>query len=417
MQLKRRYRQLVWLALATAVVIAAGIWIGYRSTALNGPMVQQLRPDQFLVVWAGASGNSAKIKVTTPDGKPVHTKEVQPQDRRYKAVIQNLQPGLRYGYEVSADEGKEALATGSARTDPGLKGSFRFLAFGDSGDGSRTQYRLAELMPEYAPDLVIHTGDLVFPDGAAEDYPEKFYRPYSELLARAAFYPCAGNHDYNDYEAGPMAEAFVLPRNGPEGSPPAMHYWFDYGKARFVCINSNVGFSEMKQQVVPWLDKVLADAGERWKIAFYHHPPYTGGKYAPSGKVRQLLVPLFDRYGVHLAFNGHNHMYERTHPLRGGQIRPTSQGTIYITTGAGGNPLYDVEHPNREYLRVQDNTQHSFTIVDVSPEKILIRQVGIDDQVIDTFALKTTVSEKQSRTRPARTSESRPVDSASNSGS
>jgi hypothetical protein len=196
-----------------------------------------------------------------------------------------------------------------------------------------------------------------------------------------------------------------------------MHYWFDYGKARFVCINSNVGFSEMKQQVVPWLDKVLADAGERWKIAFYHHPPYTGGKYAPSGKVRQLLVPLFDRYGVHLAFNGHNHMYERTHPLRGGQIRPTSQGTIYITTGAGGNPLYDVEHPNREYLRVQDNTQHSFTIVDVSPEKILIRQVGIDDQVIDTFALKTTVSEKQSRTRPARTSESRPVDSASNSGS
>ena len=61
-------------------------------------------------------------------------------------------------------------------------------------------------------------------------------------------------------------------------------------------------------------------------------------------------MPLFDQYGVDLVINGHNHLYERTDPLKGGvvttpapigsTVTPATQGTTYITAGGGGESLY-----------------------------------------------------------------------------
>ncbi|MCW2675265.1 MAG: hypothetical protein JWR70_305 [Modestobacter sp.] len=67
--------------------------------------------------------------------------------------------------------------------------------------------------------------------------------------------------------------------------------------------------------------------------------------------VRQEWLPLFDRYGVDLVVCGHEHHYERSHPLRGAQqngtltpvpadtrthVVDTTRGTVHMVIGGGG---------------------------------------------------------------------------------
>jgi len=61
-------------------------------------------------------------------------------------------------------------------------------------------------------------------------------------------------------------------------------------------------------------------------------------------QVRDALVPIFDQYGVDLAFGGHDHDYERSKPLKGPAANPVVQssstmGTTYVVSaGAGSDP-------------------------------------------------------------------------------
>jgi 3',5'-cyclic AMP phosphodiesterase CpdA len=258
---------------------------------------------------------------------------------------------------------------------------------GDSGSGRPGQYALAGKMTAYDPDIVIHAGDVVVPSGAASEYPPKFYRPYADLIRRAAVYPCVGNHDWNDYQARPLFDAFVLPENGPPGITPERAYWFDYGDVRFAAFDSNLNFEGIRDHIVPWLDEVLAGAGDRWKIVYWHHPPYTWGKYDPAGKIRELIVPVLDRHGVHLAINGHNHMYERSHPLRGGKVVEAGEGTIYLVAGTGGDRLYKPQATEATELAVQKVGLYAFLVADVTPPKLSFQHVAISG-VVDKFSIE-----------------------------
>jgi hypothetical protein len=61
------------------------------------------------------------------------------------------------------------------------------------------------------------------------------------------------------------------------------------------------------------------------------------------------------RSGHDLVINGHNHIYERTDPLRGGvstpapigsTVRPATEGTAYIAAGGAGVSRYDFDAPD-----------------------------------------------------------------------
>jgi hypothetical protein len=45
--------------------------------------------------------------------------------------------------------------------------------------------------------------------------------------------------------------------------------------------------------------------------------------------IREEWIPLFDKYGVDLVVCGHEHLYERSHPIRGWQSPP-----IYVKEDA-----------------------------------------------------------------------------------
>jgi predicted phosphodiesterase len=381
-------RKNTWLVVGLiALVVTGGVVALFLVTAekapLLGPMVQLVTPTSGVVTWQ-AGRTAMTVRLHRPDGSVLAEKTVNPADGHYTATFDGLEPDSHYPYEIVRKNGA-VVAKGQLPTAPIRGEPFRILAFGDSGRGGPQQYELARRMAETNPQVIVHVGDVVYDKGEAKDYPAKFYAPYAPLLNHVPFYPTLGNHDWDETKGGPYFANFVLPANGPEGTIPEQNYWFDFGDVRFVCIDSNQSFADLRAKVAPWADRVLADAGDRWKILFYHHAVYTSGKYAPAGKIRQLFVPLCDKYHVALALQGHNHMYERTYPIREDAVVEPGEGTIYLTTGAGGAELYQIREPVPDYLFIQENRKHSYTLIDVTPQQFAVQQVGIDGAIIDTF--------------------------------
>ena len=384
-----RRRRAVLLGLACAALAAVGLVVaaGGDRGLTAGPMIQLLDDQGCTLVWRAADDGPYTVEVLPADQGPTRRVDATGVEGRFEVRLDGLTPGQRHAYRIRRHGAAEPLAAGSVRPLADVRGTtFQFLAFGDSGTGHGPQHRLAEKMAAYAPDVIIHTGDVMQDDGSPGGYDHQFFDPYAELLPHAAFYPCQGNHDYYyDHRGQPWLDVFVLPTNGPAGATPESHYFTDIGGVRFVVLNSNAPYAELRDHVVAWLDQTLSSAGDRWTIMVFHHPLYTNGRHSPPGKFLHLIVPLIDRHRVELVLNGHNHMYERSHPIRDGRIAPTGQGTVYVTTAGGGGNLQPIEKPNPPFLVMQDNSQFSFTVVDVTGDALRVRQIGQDGRPIDGF--------------------------------
>jgi uncharacterized protein (TIGR03437 family) len=96
---------------------------------------------------------------------------------------------------------------------------------------------------------------------------------------------------------------------------------------------------------------------------------------------RQYLVPLLERYGVQVVFNGHEHSYQRSHPIRNGAIVESNRGTVYVTTGGGGHGTYPV-FPNPAIARAE--SVFHYLRVRVDEVRVSIEAVNIDGAVFDT---------------------------------
>lgn len=382
------------LVLAVAGVAAWQYFHGDRVTASQplsaGPMVQNATSNGFTVVWwrpGGAPGDlqvrrGANIQATCPAAQ---------NGTRYEARVTGLAPGTSYCYEImesQANGSRRSLYVGNARTAPLPHTLFSFLVFGDSGSGNRFQYQLAQVMDRHHCDLILHAGDLVYGETSPADYDRKFFRPYRNLLSEVPLYPVLGNHDFQAGGGQPFLEKFSLPTNGPAAIPGQRCYWFDYGDARFVGIDSNLDPETLTGTVAPWLRDVLLAAETRWKFVFFHSPPWSGGRHLADENIRTCLVPAIEEGGANVVFCGHNHLYERTYPLRNGQIVAPTNGVVYITTGAGGKSLYKEKFGVSPHLAFYNNTQFSFTWVHVDIDRVEIEQIGANDVVLDRTVLK-----------------------------
>jgi len=364
-----------------------------------GPMVQLPGPGRVAIVWDWEPWGDSMIRWT--DGQRTeYVKATEHKDGRCVVELNRLAPGSTFQYELvySWMIGSKRTLGGkhTVKTPPARGTAFRFMAFGDSGNGGNAQYELAEVMSKQKCDLVIHTGDLIYPSGDARDYPRKFYDPYAKLIAASPFMPSLGNHDCATSKGAPLLEQFMLPDNGPPGVEAERNFWFDYGDARFVALDTNrsvelgaISFEDMKSKVAPWLRNVLTETDARWKFVFFHHPPYTGSTHDAGGQafVKEAFCGIFDETGVDMVFCGHNHLYERTAPIKADKMVGEGEGPVYITTGAGGASRYPEELPPPDYMRVYNDKVLSFTVVDLTSDKLILRQIDENEKVLDEYSI------------------------------
>src|SRR5262249_22076968 len=142
-----------------------------------------------------------------------------------------------------------------------------------------------------------------------------------------------GNHDmeatYPIHGYGGHLARLDFPGNGPASCPSV--YSFVYGNVALLSldandvsyeITANKGESGGAQNA--WAGKTLAAYRANPEIdfivCFFHHCAYSTTKdHASDGGLRAAWGALFDRHQVDLALQGHNHVFERTDPIRAGK--------------------------------------------------------------------------------------------------
>lgn len=380
------------ILLAALLFIAASILLWLAAPQLlparlaAGPLVQNAAPDAVTLVWYTTRPVPTQL-VLQPNHQP-RTLPAANEGLRHRVRVRGLTPGAEYLYEIRL--GTRVLASARFVTNKPPQRPFQFVVFGDSGKGTREQFLIARAIDAARPDFLLHTGDVVYPDGAWHRYAERFFQPYALTIARVAFWPSLGNHDVSNPSLGSdYAGVFELPENGPPGLPTESNYWFDYANARFAVLDTNLDEAALRDQVAPWLAQTLADPAPTWRFVVFHHPPYTAGPHKPDSRVQNALVPVFDAARVDLVFCGHNHLYERTQPMRGGSATEDGSGVVYVTTGAGGAKLYHTvaEQARPPFIAAVFDKLHSYTFVKVDGPALELTQTDINGQVVDRLTL------------------------------
>ena len=251
---------------------------------------------------------------------------------------------------------------------PDLRGGRVFALIGDSGSGDEPQALVAQAMLTYFNTarhfpFVLMLGDNLYDD----DYTNEFLTPYKELLDRGVkFYAAIGNHDRD-------LEIHFKPFNMQDRD----RYSFDEGNARFVALNSN---HPKDPEQIKWLDSVFTDAGDKWRICFFHHPLYSSGQHAAESRevIRPALEAALVRNRVNVVFSGHEHLYERIHP---------QQGVAYFVSGGGGRSLYKVNLSEFDQIGI---SEHHFMIAEIAGDRLFFEAITQAQKLLDCGLLWRT---------------------------
>lgn len=248
---------------------------------------------------------------------------------------------------------------------PNKDGNVRFLVIGDTGTGTKQQQELAKVMLRYRESFpfafVLMLGDNMYGGEKAADYKAKFEDVYRPLLdQKVKFYAALGNHDESNQR---FYEFFNM--DGQE------YYRFTKDNVSFYALNSNY----MDKRQVDWLKDKLPTDPATWKIAFFHHPPYSsGGKHGSDAGLREIVEPLFVRYGVNVVFAGHEHFYERIKP---------QQGIYYFISGSGGKLRKgDVKEGSPLTAKAYDRDM-SFMLIEIDDKQMHFQVVSRTNETVD----------------------------------
>jgi acid phosphatase len=153
---------------------------------------------------------------------------------------------------------------------------------------------------------------------------------------------------------------------------PASYYVRRVNDVQLIVLDSNA----ITNAQTRWLKRVLAKRTPLRRIVVFHHPPYTCGGHLGSRTVQRAWVPLFERYGVRLVLNGHDHNYQRF----------TRRGVTYVVHGGGGAGLYELRGCPRGYpRRVAARVGHGFLHLTVGPDGVLVQVLDLAGKAIDRF--------------------------------
>lgn len=336
--------------------------------------------------------------------------------RNHTFQMLSLQPATEYSYQIQIND---TLWSGVAglRTFPesGSKDPFAFIAIGDTGTRNQGQLSLAERLNEEEPAFVIHMGDLAYPDGTALEYTMNHFSVYAPLLKRAPVFPVPGDHDFRIRLGEIYAEIFTPPGGRNSGSP--FYYSFTHGNARFIALDTKededhaarYGYlgnpaSEQYQWLLRELSNARRDPGIDWIVVYFHHSPYSASSgFAGHGShlpTRRALAPLMDGYRVPLVFTGHDHDYQRSHPIRGNQIAEDGEGTVYVVTGAGGG-RWTFRGTGADWFTAYAEQRHSYVRVAVDHYDMRLEVVDASGQVFDSWSMSIPEDQRKPWVRPA----------------
>ncbi len=317
--------------------------------------------------------------------------------RIHSVPLRDLTPATCYAYRVGDGINWSAwhhFNTASDKPEP-----FEFLYFGDAQNAvralwSRVRREAHAESPRAA--FAIHAGDLINHANYDAEWGE-WHEAAGWLNATIPTVAVPGNHEYGlknlkQTVSGHWKPQFSLPKNGLEGLEETS-YWFEYQGVRFIALDSNTRQKEQGE----WLDQLLTKLPPaRWTIATFHHPIFSAAKNRDNDTLRKLWKPLFDKHGVDLALQGHDHAYARSGlgGPRDGVVGTENVGeglrsrvgqTVYVVSVSG--PKNYTLNDSWDVSRAGSGLQ-LYQVLRAAPDQIEYQSFRANGDLYDAFTLK-----------------------------
>ena len=235
---------------------------------------------------------------------------------------------------------------GAAQTN---QSDFNFVAAGDFGCGKNANKTITNMLTRQ-PELAIGLGDLSYQKTA-----DCWFRIVSPLDINGRLKIALGDNEMFPFKFTQYMKHFNMDRP---------FYSFDYGKVHFLALAS------AKNKVIPYnqspeqykfakndLRAAHQNKDINWIVVYSFRAFYSSNTTHPGlDELQDLYHPLFDKYGVDVVLQAHNHNYQRTYPINYNETKTFTpiitdrdtekynndpKGPIFVTVGTGGEDLYN----------------------------------------------------------------------------
>ncbi|MFC4257227.1 metallophosphoesterase [Croceibacterium xixiisoli] len=312
--------------------------------------------------------------------------------------LDGLKADTPYFYRVvvrddAGGERDSGLLSFRTAPEPGMP--FTIAISGDTEARTHINSRMSALIWEERPSLFMLAGDLT-DGGSAENrfqWTHEYFAGMGPLFGRVPVVAAPGNGEeelqwFRHYHRQPGDEAF---------------FSLPYGDAEIFVLDSNLEDREerepgfrARQRV--WLEQALARSTAKWKIAIHHHAlmstddddygdSWTGKSTASDPEAIADFQSLYEKYNVDLVIQGHLHTYERSWPIRDGQIDP-ARGVTYVQVGGMGGNLEDFQ-PTKPWFNRKNFRDHHFLMLRGAGDRLEAEVIDADGRLRDSFTLSS----------------------------
>lgn len=290
-----------------------------------------------------------------------------------RVKLQGLEPGTDYVFEIDGD-----ATTYRFRTAP--KVLDRPLVFAEGGDiaASDVVATLHDMAASWDPLFGLVGGDLAYSDGRNLDRELDFYRMWSQRMRTKdgrliPMIAAIGNHEVDGSFGQPRERAPFFFALFGDLYPEKSYATLDFGDYLSIITLDTDHISPIVGEQTRWLERVLEErlgkpdaprTAPPHVFTAYHVPGYPSVRRfedTQSVLVRENWVPLFERYGLKVSFEHHDHSFKRTHPLLGSQPTTDPKGVVYLGDGCWGRTPRPV-HPDSPYLAKTLSAYHVFKV-------------------------------------------------------
>ncbi len=331
----------------------------------------------------------------------------------HRVELTELDPATLYEFRVGAEDDDDdgASRIWRFRTMPEmLDRPIRFATGGDVRHRKGWMDRSNRVAMAHDLDFIVWGGDLAYCDGKAENVGR--WHEFFDSIRETLIYPDGrllpivvgvGNHElpghtcldrpsFDGSDAWRNARALSFYTLFAFPGHPGYNV-LDFGDWLSLIMLDTDHTSLVAGAQTEWLAKTLEARADRVRhiIPVQHVPAYPSVRAfegeTPLGgrigmRIREHWVPLFDKFGVRVVFENHDHAYKRTKRIRGNAVH--QDGVVYIGDGAWGVGTRAVHDTSVTwYLERAMKTRHAL-VVTLEQDSIEVVALLADDEIDGT---------------------------------
>ncbi|WPJ96782.1 metallophosphoesterase family protein [Coraliomargarita algicola] len=283
------------------------------------------------------------------------------------------------------------------RTLPGDDSPLRFVTGGDMGTSEATRIFLRQAA-SHAPQFAVIGGDIAYANGNLKSVGswDQWLQYYTEEMRtpdglQIPLVLAIGNHEVKGSYNKPKSHApFYF---GFFAQDIERSYFSIKFSPHFALLVMDSGHIASHASQSDWLASTLESYQNIEHVAaVYHVPLYPSHRgfmdwYSREGRTH--WAPLFDEFGLTVAFENHDHTFKRSHLIKNEAPTTDGTGTLYLGDGCWGREPRGIDYRQRTYLKKSGSIQH-FWLVDAAPEAMKYQAIDIDNEVFDIYPSSAT---------------------------